>query len=159
MLLKGRQGTELELRIVGYQFPDERFDPWDSNWLLVSIRVVAPQGTWEVVDPSLTTWEARQVVAWLAALAQRPELLAGRGLALSEPNVTFVARAQPVEPDRVLVQACFALELRPPWLKAVAGGANLCVDLDVARRDLAAAAASLHEDLARFPQRGDDPTL
>src|SRR5438270_404583 len=68
VLLKGRQGTELELRIAGYQFPHEQFDPWDSNWLLVSIRVVAPQGTWEVVDPSLTTWEAHQVVHWLAAL-------------------------------------------------------------------------------------------
>lgn len=159
MLLRGRYGSELELRIVGYQFPDERFDPWDSNWLLVSIRVVSPQGTWEVVDPSLTTWEAQQVARWLDALSRRADLLAGRALGLTEPNLTLWARPLPAEPDRVLVQACFALELRPPWLKAVAGTANLCVDLDVTRPELAAAASSLREDLARFPQRGDDPTL
>ena len=159
MLLRGRQGTELELRIVGYQFPGERFDPWDSNWLLVSIRVVAPQGTWEVVDPSLTTWEAQQVVRWLTALSQQADLLVGRAVALTEPNLTLVARPHVGAPDRVLVQACFALELRPPWLKVVAGGGDLCVDLDVGRDDLAAAAASLQEDLAQFPQRGDDPTL
>ncbi len=159
MLLQGRQGTELELRIVGYQFPNERFDPWDSNWLLVSIRVVAPQGTWEVVDPALTTWEGEQVVRWLAALAQRADLLIGRPLALTEPNITLSARPIPGEPHRALVQACFALELRPPWLKAVAGSGNLCVDLDVARAQLASAAADLRADLTRFPQRGDDPTL
>jgi hypothetical protein len=33
------------------------------------------------------------------------------------------------------------------------------VDLDVGAADLAAAAAAVREDLARFPQRGDDPTL
>jgi hypothetical protein len=99
------------------------------------------------------------VVRWLAALAQRADLLAGRPLALTEPNLTLWARPRPGEPDRVLVRACFALELRPPWLKAAAGSGNLCVDLDVGRLELAAAAASLGEDLARFPQRGDDPTL
>jgi hypothetical protein len=159
MLLTGRQGTELELRIVGYQFPNERFDPWDSNWLLVSIRVVAPQGTWEVVDPSLTTWEADQVVRWLAALANRADLLAGRPLALTEPNLALAAAPVPGAPDRVLVKACFALELRPPWLKTAAASGDLCVDLDVDRSQLASAAAALRADLARFPQRGDDPTL
>jgi hypothetical protein len=159
VILVGRQGTELELHIVGYQFPDERFDPWDSNSLLVSIRVVAPQGTWEVVDPSLTTWEADQVVRWLRALSQRADLLAGRPLALTEPNLALAAGPILGHPDRALVRACFALELRPPWLKAVAGSGNLCVDLDVARHELATAATSLRADLARFPQRGDDPTL
>ena len=39
MLLAGREGNELELAIVGYQFPEEEHDPWDSNWLLVALRV------------------------------------------------------------------------------------------------------------------------
>ena len=159
MLLRGRQGTELELGIVGYEFPRERFDPWDSNSLLVLVRVVSPDGTWEVVDPCLTTWEAEHLVRWLAALAQRADLLAGRPLALHEPNLAVTGRSIPGEPDRVDVRACFALELRPPWLKSVAGTASLCVDLDVSRRELSAAALQLRADLGRFPQRGDDPTL
>jgi hypothetical protein len=159
VLLRGRQGTELEVAIVGYEFPAERFDPWDSNALLVSVRVLAPEGSWEVVDPCLTTWEVDHVVRWLAALAHRADLLAGRPLHLSEPNVTLTGRAVRGDPDTVAIRACFALELRPPWVKSVAGAGNLCVDLDVARRDLARAAAELHDHLARFPQRGDDPTL
>ena len=36
MLLRGQEGNELELRVVGYRFPAEERDPWDSNELLVS---------------------------------------------------------------------------------------------------------------------------
>ena len=71
VLLAGLEGNELELRVVGYQFPDDDTDPWDSNWLLVSVRVVSPAGTWEVVDPCLTTWEAKHLVRWLVNAAAR----------------------------------------------------------------------------------------
>ena len=159
MLLRGRQGTELGLAIVGYEFPHDRFDQWDSNALLVSVRVLAPEGSWEVVDPCLTTWEAERLIRLLSALGHRADLVANRPLGLNEPNVTVVGRPLRGEPHRVAVQACFALELRPPWVKSAAGSANLCVDLDVARDELLRAAKDLQEDLTRFPQRGDDPTL
>ncbi|HEX2024009.1 MAG TPA: hypothetical protein VHF00_04850 [Acidimicrobiales bacterium] len=158
MRLRGREGNELALSIVGYQFPDETVDPWDSNGLLVSVRVVTPHGTWEVVDPCLTTWEARQLALWLAAIARgamiRPTST------LSEPNLTARVSIDPLSPTpRFQLRVCFELENRPPWAPTVAGGRNLCVDLDVGAADLAAAAAAVREDLARFPQRGDDPTL
>lgn len=150
MFLRGQEGNELELVVVGYQFPDDDRDPWDSNSLLVSVRVLAPEGSWDVVDPCLTTWEARSLVSWLvhAAATATP-------MTFSEPNLTMTARAG----VRVDLGACFALERRPPWARMAAGSDNLCVDLDVERVDLVRAAASLLEDLARFPQRGDDPTL
>ena len=152
MQLVGRQGTRLELRLVGYQYPDERYDPWDSNTLLVSVRVLTPEGSWDVVDPCLTTWEAGHLIQWLAALGARPDLLGGR---LNEPNVAFTARVNGAGGDQIMVEASFELELRPPWL----GSGNLTVELDVDRRQLAAAAVALRHDLAAFPQRGDDPTL
>jgi hypothetical protein len=158
MRLVGREGNELALSIVDYQFPDETVDPWDSNGLLVSVRVVTPHGTWEVVDPCLTTWEARQLAQWLAAIARgamrRPTST------VSEPNLTARVTTDPADPrSGFQLRVCFELENRPPWAPTVAGGRNLCVDLDVGTSDLAAAAASLRGDLARFPQRGDDPTL
>jgi hypothetical protein len=156
VLLRGRRGTELGLSLVGYERPDEHVDPWDSNSLLVEVRLLAPEGSWDVVDPCLTTWEAAQVIRWLTAFASRADLVANRGLAVQAPNVTLLGQAFPGEPDRIAIRACFALERRPPWLR---GGRDLCVDLDVDRPQLAAAARSLSADLARFPQRGDDPTL
>jgi hypothetical protein len=155
VLLTGREGHELELHVVGYQFPEEATDPWDSNWLLASVRVASPEGTWDVVDPCLTTWEGKHLMAWLVNAAARDP--AAAPMTFVEPNLTFTARAKPRSPKRVLLRACFALELRPPW--AGASGHDVCVDLDVARADLARAAASLLGELLQFPQRGDDPTL
>ncbi len=157
MRLAGREGNELELGIVGYQFPDEEHDPWDSNWLLVDLRVVSPQGSWEVVDPCLTTWEAKRLVAWLVNAAARDP--GATPATFTEPNLTITARSGARAPMRVHVRACFQLELRPPWAKTVSGGGDLCVDLDVERGELARAAASLLGDLVRYPQRGADPTL
>ena len=154
MLLVGSGGNELDLSIVGYQFPDVTTDPWDSNWLLVAVRVVSPEGSWDVVDPCLTTWEAKHLVRWLVNAAARDPSAAPA--MFTEPNLTLVARAHPRNPSRVGVRACFQLELRPPWVGA---GNELCVDLEVDRADLARAAAALLVDLLRFPQRGDDPTL
>jgi hypothetical protein len=158
MLLRGKEGNELEVSLVGYQFPDEERDPWDSNWLLVSVRVLAREGSWSVVDPCLTTWEAKRLVAWLVHAAARDP--AAAPMTFTEPNLTVTARTRTTRPPlRVAVRACFALELRPPWLHNVAGSDKLCIDLDVERADLARAAASLLSDLMAFPQRGADPTL
>jgi len=157
VLLAGLEGNELELRVVGYQFPFDLTDPWDSNWLAVSVRVVSPDGTWEVVDPCLTTWEAKHLVRWLVnAAARDPD--AAAPVTFTEPNLSVTARHKPADPNRVLVRVCFELELRPPWMGATGAG-ELCVDLDVGRAALARAAAALLGDLVRFPQRGPDPTL
>lgn len=153
MLLEGRNGTQFELRIAGYEHPGERVDPWDSNSLLVDLRLLTPNGSWHVVDPCLTTWEGDHVVRWLATLAARPDVVGGR---LAEPNVTLTAAPATVGGDAALrLTVCFALERRPPWL----GAGDLCVDLDVDRAQLAEGAAALAADLEPFPQRGPDPTL
>lgn len=158
MKLRGREGNELALSIVGYQFPDETVDPWDSNGLLVSVRVVSPQGTWEVVDPCLTTWETSRLASWLTAVARGSMLGAVPGLA--EPNLSVRATVDSLGPAAgVSLRACFELENRPPWAPMVAGSRNLCVDVEVGRSEIGDAAADLRADLVRFPQRGDDPTL
>ena len=156
MRLRGREGNELALSVVGYQFPDETVDPWDSNGLLVAVRVVSPQGTWEVVDPCLTTWELRQLAAWLAGVARGG--LVRSTATLTEPNLTVrVTVDRRGGTDRFRLRVAFELENRPPWAPTVAGGGDLSVDLDVGAPELAAAAAALRADLARFPQRGADP--
>ncbi|MGI9022721.1 MAG: WapI family immunity protein [Acidimicrobiales bacterium] len=153
MELRGSAGSELGLSIVGYQFPEETVDPWDSNALLVAVRVVSPHGRWEVVDPCLTTWEAAQLASWMTAVATAPDRAAPSVVA---PNLSVSAV---LNGPRILLTACFELEERPPWLVSVAGSDELCVELDVSSADLVVASGALRAGLAHFPQRGDDPTI
>ncbi len=153
MELRGRHGTELELRITGYERPEEAVDPWESNALLVAVRVVSPQGTWSVEDPCLTTWEAARLARWLAALA-RADLR--RGATRAEPNLVVSARPVPGAPDRLALRVRLALERRPPWVQA---GTELAVDLDLTRAQVSGAAAALAAEVAEYPRRGEDPTL
>lgn len=70
MILRGRDLSEFELRVAGYQFPELEHDDWDSNWLIVEIRSApADQRPWKSVDPSLLTWEVERLSNWLEALA------------------------------------------------------------------------------------------
>ncbi|HVF14845.1 MAG TPA: hypothetical protein VM942_09620, partial [Acidimicrobiales bacterium] len=115
--------------------------------------VVSPQGTWEVVDPCLTTWEGAQLASWMTGVAVAPDRAPS---SVDAPNVSMSAR---VDGPRIDLAACFELENRPPWLVSVAGSDELCVELDVSSADMVVAAGALRADLARFPQRGDDPTV
>ena len=158
MLLRGGDGAELRLDVVGYQFPDIEADPWESNSLLVAVHVVSTNGAWQVVDPCLTTWEATRLVVWLAALGAGDTRAVGRGF--NEPNVRMSVRGVSPGFELARVRACFELETRPPWLPGPAAGRDtLCVDLDLPRAALRDAAVELARQLRRFPQRGDDPTL
>ena len=158
MLLRGRDGSELELDVVGYQFPDVEADPWDSNSLLVAVRVVSAQGTWEAVDPCLTTWEAVRLCRWLPLLAACDASVVRQPF--NEPNVRVSVNGLAPDFSRARVHACFELETRPPWLPGPAAGRDtLCVELDLPRAALREAAVDLARQLRRFPLRGDDPTL
>jgi len=158
MLLRGRDGSELELDVLGYQFPNVEADPWDSNSLLVALRVVSAQGTWEAVDPCLTTWEAARLCRWLALLSAGDASAVRQ--AFNEPNVRVSVNGLAPDFSRARVHACFELETRPPWLPGPAAGRDtLCVDLDLPRAELREAAVDLARQLRRFPLRGDDPTL
>src|SRR5688572_23323448 len=68
MLLSDR-ASSVALRPVGYQFPVARGDPYDDHWLVISGAVTTPEATWSFTDPCLLTDEAREVAAWLRAVA------------------------------------------------------------------------------------------
>jgi hypothetical protein len=152
---RGREGNHLELTPIGYQFPANTTDPWDSNQLLVAVRVASPQGTWEVHDPCLTTWEARSLATWL--LRATAIGTAFGPSTFSEPNVTMTARRAGV-PGWFELAVELELEARPPWAPMTDGGA-LRVDLTLEEADLLVAARELVNELKQYPQRGDNPTL
>lgn len=153
MHIKGREGNELDLTPIGYQFPENETDPWDSNQLRVAVRVATRQGTWEVQDPCLTTWEAKALATWLLR-ATAMGTARGRST-FSGPNVTMTASRAGVA-GWFEIAAELELEERPPWAQ---DGSALKVELAVEEEQLLRAARELLRELRNHPQRGDDPTI
>ena len=150
MVLAGSNGHRLELTLLGYQFPAVKGDWHDANWLNIRIAAANDRGSWNATDASLLTSEVASLADWLDAIAE------GRSAASEtdfiEPNLSFeLIEAS----DRVRLRAWFELELRPRWAPwDEVPQRDLCVDLDIARDDVRAAAASLRDHLSRFPMRG-----
>jgi hypothetical protein len=61
MILKTIDGSEFELQIAGYQFPEIQDDEWDSNWLMIRVMFYSETHKWEAVDPCLDTYEANDL--------------------------------------------------------------------------------------------------
>ena len=151
MILRGRDLSEFELKVAGYQFPSLSGDEFDDNWLMVEIRAApADERPWRSTDPSLLTWEVKRLSNWLVALASGQAVEEGEDFI--EPNVRFevVERAE----DTITIRVYFELESRPPWFFADAAGMDdLWIDLRVDADDLRTAAEDLRRDLAKFPPR------
>jgi hypothetical protein len=146
MLLKGGDGSEVELRLTRYQFPEIEDDHWDSNWLMVALRVQSPQGSWHTEDPALLTWEVRDLANWFEALANTQQ--EERELVFLEPCLGFRVTKQTA--DTVNLQVRLGHEFRPPWFDS---WQKARVTLALSPDDLRLAAESLREELARFPIR------
>ena len=143
MRLASGDGTALELRIDGYEFPSAA-DECDSNWLLVSLDVTHPHlGKWSRRDPCLETTEAAELATWLREVASgidKPEI------SFTEPNLSFelIGREGETVTLAVLLDQEFTLWPRED---------NRIEIGFLTAPELLAAAEYLEEMLARFPQR------
>ena len=151
MILRSRDLTEFELRVVGYQFAGVEGDEWDANWLVVDGRVApVDERAWEFSDPAILTWEVERLSSWLDALASGQAVEESEDFV--EPNLRFEVVGR--DEDIITIRIYFELETRAPWFFAREAGMNdLWVDLLVDSDDLRAAASSLRGDLAKFPPR------
>lgn len=151
MILRDRDFSEFELRIAGYQFPELEGDEWDSNWLIVEVRVApVDERPWKSTDPSLLTWEVERLSGWLEVLASGQAVEESADFV--EPNLRFelVERVE----DIFTIRVYFELESRPPWFFAhEARMDDLWIDLHMDHEDLRTAAEDLRRDLAKFPPR------
>jgi hypothetical protein len=136
-----------ELRIVGYQFPDQETADYDSNWLLIEGAVQHPRGGWRFRDPSLLTYEVARLADWLEAAADGTQLQPW--CAFIEPNLSFEVVGHGV--GRAL-RVSFAIEALPPWAKR---GEDVHIDFPFSEMDLVAAVASLRQQLSEFPKRAE----
>jgi hypothetical protein len=145
----GVDGQSVELRVVGYQFPDLAEIEFDSNWLRIEGKVSHPRGQWSFEDPCLLTYEVSRLADWLDALAQGNSISDEIGFV--EPNLSFrIVRSA----TATVLRVYFELEARPGWVATpTAGLEDLRVEFPLQELDLRQAACSLREELANYPQQ------
>ncbi len=148
MLLIGNDNTEFEMKVVGYQFPHLEHEQYDSDWLSIMIRVKLPQGSWTAIDPSLLTWELVGLTEWLESIVDGKRVESEESF--MEPNLRF----ELIEEEPKKLRVYFELESRPGWAPYDGAGMNdLWAEFEINAEEIRAAAASLREDLKRFPIR------
>lgn len=88
MIFNGINDQSVELRIINYQFPEITNCEYDSNWLLMFLKVESRDGNWEIVDPFLLVRELKTMIDWFEKLSHDVETDSS-SLMFIEPNLEF----------------------------------------------------------------------
>ncbi|MFE0705060.1 hypothetical protein [Streptomyces sp. NPDC058872] len=142
MLLSDHENS-VELRPLRHQFSEVRGDPYDDDWLVVGGTVTTPEGSWSFADPCLLVDEARELSAWLRAVAAGTVVATGPDAeGRWSPDTWFVEPVLAVGlTDRsgggAVVRVHLSLEAAPPWQRGDAGAEIYAYVVEV-RMDTAA---------------------
>ncbi len=136
------------MTLMGYEFPELQYVPYDSNWLNIKIEVSHERGKWSAIDPAMFTYEVASLIDWLRAVS------AGkydeRDLWFVEPCLSFHLSPPEGEPDKLIVE--FSHGFAPPWATHDLDEEHQLV-FELRTLDLIAAAQSLENQLRQYPQR------
>ncbi|GAB95001.1 hypothetical protein BJY21_001717 [Kineosphaera limosa] len=173
MRLSSADGATVELRPTRYQFDLAEVSAgardWDANWLVLDGAIRLADGrAWAFTDPSLTTFEARQLTVWLRDVidgrvdpapvigGSDDEADAGRLRTFLEPSLAFSLAAR--DGQRVRLRVHLSLEALPPWHQDPDGPDRprffeYAVELDTTIAALAEAATTWETEITNFPVR------
>jgi hypothetical protein len=142
-----RNDYSFTMSVVGYQFPPQKNDPDDSEWLNIRIDVQHPDGNWTAVDPAMETYEVQELADWFRVLAAGAR--DKRSIDFLEPCLEFGVELN--EDSSEDLKVTLAYELRPPWLKDISD--EFQISFPVATINLIKTAEALERELAQYPQR------
>lgn len=148
MIFSGIDNQTVELRIMNYQYPEVIAGDWDGNWLNIYLNVKSNVGHWQTVDPSLTTWEVRDLINWFRDLSlnKKPDYI---DIGFTEPNLSFEL-LNSHESLGKLFRIKFNLESRPQSAK---DEKEYFVDCLADNNELSRISADLKLEFERYPER------
>lgn len=143
----GKDGQQVELRILGYQFSTGADHEWDENWLRIYLNIKSEVGHWQTVDPSLTTWEVGELINWLNNLSQNKGV-EFTNMLFVEPNLSF----ELLEKSESLktIQIRFDAESKP---QSADESKEYFVNFQFSNEELTTIAGDLNNELLKFPVR------
>jgi hypothetical protein len=142
----GKDGQEVELKILGYQFDTDFDNEWDANWLRIYLNVKSNVGHWQTVDPSLLTEEVKRLTQWFADLSNEKEV--DTEVDFIEPNLSF--QLLDSSKDNKTIQIKFDVESKPQSADDVK---DYQIAFAFTNDELSEIANGLLVELDRFPFR------
>ena len=148
MILNGINNQTVEIKITNYQFPNETDCDYDRNWLNIYLKVKSDVGNWQTIDPSLITWEVKEIIDWFNTLSKD---LVPKDLELSfiEPNLSFEL-LENSNGSLKMFRINFNLESRP---QSATDDKEYFVDCLADNQELKRIADELKTELDKYPER------
>jgi len=147
MTFKGINNQTVEFKITNYQFPEITDCEYDSNWLLVYLKVKSDCGNWETVDPSLLVSDLKRMIEWFEELSNDIETDSD-SLVFMEPNLEFELTKKIANKKRIRIT--FDLESRHPNAK---DDEEFYVDCEFNNAELKQIVSELRIEAELFPER------
>jgi len=147
MIFYGIDNQIVDFRITNYQFPKTIDDEYDSNWLLIYLKVESKVGNWQTIDPSLLTREVEELIDWFNVLLYNKE---PKDVILNfiEPNLSFELLENANELTKFRIK--FDLESRPISAK---DDKEYFVDCLADKQELERIINGLNKELEKYPKR------
>jgi len=147
MIFYGIDNQTVDFRITNYEFPKISNDEYDDNWLLIYLEVESKFGNWQTIDPSLLTWEVKELIDWFNILLQgkQPKHI---DLNFMEPDLSFELLENVNEFAKYRIN--FDLESK---LQSAKGYEEYYVDCLADKQELKRIVEELEKELAKYPQR------
>ena len=155
----------IESSPTAYEFPSmiaslKSGRDWDVNWLVIKGSASAGDGrSWSFRHPSLTTWEAATLHAWLLSVSEQQVTPTtsidedGSLLFFTEPNLAFSVTEY--ADAGASIRCHLSHEALPSWMQ----DENMpeiwasFASLRVSNEDLRCAAGEWAQELSAFPER------
>lgn len=147
MIFTGINKQTVEFEITNYQFPEITDCEYDSNWLLIFLKVKSDCGNWQTIDPSLLVSEVKNIIEWIDKLSEN-ETLNSDYLVFLEPNLEFELKSSTTEKKRIRI--IFDLESRP---KSADDQKEYFVDCEFNNAELKQIASELKKEIELYPER------
>mgnify|MGYP000877068868 CR=1 FL=1 len=101
--------NKLQFSILNYQFPEGNNNEYDRNWLMINIIAKKNDLEWTKSDPSLLTWEVKEIINWFSLLSKNNNPK-NKELTFIEPNIVFEYNKNENDYE---IKIKFAFELLP----------------------------------------------
>jgi hypothetical protein len=156
--LWGVAGYGVDMRVIGYQFPDANDPAKRCSWHMVEGTASCADGSWSWRYPALTCDESPRLSAWLRDVGDA----VASGLSVAGHPVGRMATLRFLEPNlsltvvgwarkAVVIDIGLDLEFAPPWQPRRAAGNPYRVRCDVDREHLLQAAEDWDAEIAPYP--------